>query len=85
MAWAFIKAQAFLIFRAIMTKLFRFLAISQVFVMLFGNRGMIFNVALTATQLVSSGAIVPRELLPNFYQKLGDLLPATYSVNSISV
>ncbi|MFD1066585.1 YhgE/Pip domain-containing protein [Oceanobacillus locisalsi] len=62
--------------------LFSFLTISQVFVMLFGNPGMIFNIALTATQLVSSGAIVPRELLPSFYQKIGDILPATYGVNS---
>jgi uncharacterized phage infection (PIP) family protein YhgE len=62
--------------------LFSFLAISQVFVMLFGNPGMVFNIALTATQIVSSGAIVPRELLPSFYNRLGDLLPATYGVNS---
>lgn len=62
--------------------LFSFLAISQLFVMLFGNPGMIFNIALTATQLVSSGAIVPRELLPSFYNELGNFLPATYGVNS---
>ncbi|MBS3680909.1 ABC transporter permease [Ornithinibacillus massiliensis] len=62
--------------------MFSFLTLSQVFVMLFGNIGMIFNIALTASQLVSSGAIVPRELLSSFYQGLGDLLPATYGVNS---
>ncbi len=62
--------------------LFSFLAISQIFVMLFGNPGMIFNIALTAIQLVSSGAIVPRELLSPFYQGLGSILPATYGVNS---
>src|SRR5699024_9572316 len=62
--------------------MFSFLALSQVFVMLFGNIGMIFNIALTATQLVSSGAIVPRELLSSFYQGLGNILPATYGVNS---
>jgi len=62
--------------------MFSFLALSQVFVMLFGNLGMIFNIALTATQLVSSGAIVPRELLSPFYQGLGSILPATYGVNS---
>lgn len=62
--------------------LFSFLALSQIFVMLFGNPGMIFNIALTATQLVSSGAIVPRELLPSLYQYLGNLLPATYGVSS---
>ena len=62
--------------------MFSFLALSQVFVMLFGNLGMIFNIALTATQLVSSGAIVPREVLSSFYQGLGNMLPATYGVNS---
>lgn len=67
-------------FQAIL--MFSFLALSQVFVMLFGNLGMIFNIALTATQLVSSGAIVPRELLSSFYQGLGSVLPATYGVNS---
>ena len=67
-------------FQAIL--MFSFLALSQVFVMLFGNLGMIFNIALTATQLVSSGAIVPRELLSSFYQDLGSILPATYGVNS---
>lgn len=61
--------------------LFSFLALSQVFVMWFGNLGMIFNIALTATQLVSSGAIVPRELLSAFYQNLGHILPATYGVS----
>ena len=58
-----------------------FLAISQLFVVAFGSPGMIFNVILTATQLVSSGAIVPRELLSTFYEKLGAILPATYGVN----
>lgn len=66
-------------FQAIL--MFSFLALSQIFVMLFGNLGMIFNIALTAIQLVSSGAIVPRELLSSFYQGLGSILPATYGVN----
>lgn len=57
------------------------LAISQIFVLLFENSGMIFNVILTATQLVSSGAIVPRELRPEFYNVLGKFLPAPYGVN----
>ncbi|MBA2879691.1 putative phage infection (PIP) family protein YhgE [Anoxybacillus kamchatkensis] len=61
---------------------FSFLALSQVFVMLFGIPGMIFNIALTAIQIASSGAMVPRELLPSFYYELGHLLPATYGVNS---
>src|SRR5699024_12397147 len=45
-----------------------FLTLSQLFVILFGNPGMVFNIALTATQLVSAGAIVPRDMLPSFYQ-----------------
>src|SRR5690625_7022887 len=62
--------------------MFRFLALSQVFVMLFGHIGMNFYIALTAIQLVSSGAIVPRELLSSFYQGISKVLPATYGVNS---
>ncbi len=61
---------------------FSFLVLSQVFVMLFGIPGMIFNIALTAIQIASSGAMVPRELLPTFYYEIGNLLPATYGVNS---
>lgn len=60
---------------------FSFLSLTQLFVILFGNPGMIFNIALTATQLVSAGAIVPREMLSSFYKKLGDILPATYGTN----
>src|SRR5699024_8784532 len=57
---------------------FSFLTLSQLFVILFGNPGMVFNIALTATKLVSAGAIVPRDMLPSFYQSIGNLLPATY-------
>lgn len=60
---------------------FTFLSLSQMFVMIFGNGGMLFNIIAMATQLVSSGAIVPRELLSDFYEKTGNLLPATYGVN----
>lgn len=75
--------QSFLLLWGFQTLLmFSFLALSQIFVMLFGNIGMVFNIALTAIQLVSSGAIVSRELLSPFYNSLGKLLPATYGVNS---
>lgn len=60
---------------------FSFLCISQIFVILFGNAGMVFNIALTAIQLVSSGALVPRTLLSSFFQKIGSILPATHGVN----
>ncbi|MFC3886122.1 YhgE/Pip domain-containing protein [Bacillus songklensis] len=58
-----------------------FISLTQMFVMLFGLGGMLFNVIIMASQLVSSGVIVPRELLPIFYQQLGDMLPATYAAN----
>lgn len=77
------SGQSFLLLWGFQTLLmFSFLALSQIFVMLFGNIGMVFNIALTAIQLVSSGAIVSRELLSPFYNSLGKLLPATYGVNS---
>lgn len=60
---------------------FCFISLSQIFVIAFKNPGMIFNIALVASQLVSSGAIVPPEMLSGLYQKLGSILPGTYGVN----
>lgn len=57
-----------------------FIFVSQMFIYLFGMSGMLFNIMLLSAQLVTSGAIVPRELLSDFYVKLGDILPATYAV-----
>ncbi len=60
---------------------YSFLAVSQLFVILFGNIGMVVNIVLTALQLATSGALVPRVLLSTTYQHIGDYLPATYGVN----
>ncbi|BBI33833.1 YhgE/Pip domain-containing protein [Cohnella abietis] len=57
-----------------------FIFVSQLFLYLFGMAGMLFNIILLSAQLVTSGAIVPRELLSNFFINLGDALPATYAV-----
>ena len=53
------------------------------FLYVFGMAGMLFNIIALSAQLVSSGAIVPRELLPDFYVKLGEALPATYAVEGL--
>ncbi|MEK3882364.1 ABC transporter permease [Paenibacillus sp. PL2-23] len=58
-----------------------FMFVSQMFLYLFGMAGMLFNIMLLSVQLVSSGAIVPRELLSDFYTGLGAALPATYAVD----
>lgn len=67
------------IFQALL--MFSFLMLSQIFVIAFGNIGMVCNIALVALQLVSSGAIVPKKLLPTFYEAIGSYLPATYGVS----
>ncbi|HHY21734.1 MAG TPA: ABC transporter permease [Bacilli bacterium] len=60
--------------------MFTFMIVAQMFLLLFGMAGMILNIITLSLQLVSSGALVPRELLSNFYQQLGNFLPATYAV-----
>ncbi|PYI51611.1 YhgE/Pip domain-containing protein [Paenibacillus flagellatus] len=60
--------------------LLSFMFFSQTFLLLFGNAGMLFNIIALSAQLVSSGALVPRELLSDFYHRLGSALPATYAV-----
>lgn len=61
--------------------LLTFMFVSQMFLYLFGMGGMLFNIMLLSVQLVSSGAMVPRELLNDFYTGLSKLLPATYAVD----
>ncbi|MFK7694436.1 YhgE/Pip domain-containing protein [Paenibacillus sp. HJGM_3] len=57
-----------------------FMFFAQIFLLLFGNAGMLFNIMVLSAQLVSSGAMVPRELLSSFYHGLSGYLPATYAV-----
>ncbi|MBD0383704.1 YhgE/Pip domain-containing protein [Paenibacillus sedimenti] len=63
--------------------LLAFALVAQMFLTLFGNAGMLFNIAMLSLQLVSSGAIVPRELLSGFYHTLSEAFPATYAVNGL--
>ncbi|MBA9083611.1 YhgE/Pip-like protein [Fontibacillus solani] len=60
-----------------------FLFFSQMFLALFGVAGMLFNIAMLSLQLVTSGALVPRFLLNDFYRSFGEVLPATYAVEGL--
>lgn len=63
--------------------LLTFALVAQMFLTLFGNVGMLFNIAMLSLQLVSSGAIVPRELLSPLYHTISNAFPATYAVNGL--
>ncbi|MES5941819.1 MULTISPECIES: ABC transporter permease [unclassified Bacillus cereus group] len=67
------------VFQAIV--FFAFLSLTQMFITVFGNAGMIFNIISLSLQLVSSGVIVPHEMLSKAYQTIGGLFPATYAAN----
>ncbi|MED1421603.1 YhgE/Pip domain-containing protein [Bacillus smithii] len=60
---------------------FSFLSFTQMFVVLFGFAGMVFNILSLSLQLVTFGVIVPKEMLSNFYQTIGSFLPASYVAN----
>ncbi|NGM81348.1 ABC transporter permease [Paenibacillus sp. 7124] len=60
-----------------------FMLVAQTLLVLLGTAGMLLNIVLLSMQLVSSGAMTPRELLPDFYLHLGNLLPATYAVEGL--
>ncbi len=66
------------LFQSLFVMTFMFAA--QAFLLLFGMAGMLFNIIMLSVQLVSSGAMVPREMLSDFYADLGRYLPATYAV-----
>lgn len=57
-----------------------FSLLSQLFLILFGMAGMLMNILLLSIQLVTSGAMLPRELLSAFYHRLGAALPASHAV-----
>ncbi|WP_223067548.1 YhgE/Pip domain-containing protein [Paenibacillus caui] len=60
-----------------------FMFFAQMFLVVFGMAGMFLNMAVLSLQLVTSGTIVPKQMLSSFYQSLGHFLPATYSVEGI--
>jgi uncharacterized phage infection (PIP) family protein YhgE len=55
----------------------------QAFTNWFGYPGLVIIVILFPLQLVSSGLIYAKEILPAFYATAGDYLPATYFGNGI--
>lgn len=67
------------LFQALM--FWAFLCLAQVFIIILGNLGMIFNICALSIQLVTSGALVPQAMLSDFYNKLAALLPATYGAD----
>ncbi|ARU59768.1 hypothetical protein CBW65_00915 [Tumebacillus avium] len=60
--------------------LFSFLAFAQMFLFLFGQAGMLFNIIALSLQLATSGTMLPRELLSDLFYNVGNFLPATYAV-----
>jgi YhgE/Pip-like protein len=60
-----------------------FMFFAQMFLMVMGMAGMFVNMSMLSLQLVSSGTIVPKEMLSGFYQGVAHFLPATYSVEGV--
>lgn len=60
-----------------------FMFFSQMFLLLLGVPGMLLNIISLSLQLVTSGAMVPREVLSGFYRSVSDYFPATYAVEGM--
>lgn len=58
-----------------------FLCLAQVFVILFGNIGMVFNICALSLQLVTSGVLVPKTMLSEGYKHVAAMLPASYGAD----
>ncbi|MFD0693937.1 YhgE/Pip domain-containing protein [Paenibacillus sp. GCM10027628] len=63
--------------------LLTFMFFAQMFLIVVGMAGMFINMAMLSLQLVTSGTIVSRQMLSDFYQGFGQYLPATYAVEGI--
>ncbi|GMK37264.1 hypothetical protein PCCS19_03170 [Paenibacillus sp. CCS19] len=66
-----------------MLMLLTFMFFAQLFLLLLGMAGMFINMMMLSLQLVTSGTIVPREVLSGFFKSLGQYLPATYAVDGL--
>lgn len=60
-----------------------FMFFAQMILIVVGMAGMFVNMAVLSVQLVSSGTIVPKQMLSGFYQAIAHYLPATYSVEGL--
>jgi len=60
-----------------------FMFTAQICLLLFGDAGAWVNIALLSIQLLSSGAMIPREVLSPFYHGVSQFLPSTYAVDGI--
>ncbi|MFT8872239.1 MAG: ABC transporter permease [Sporolactobacillus sp.] len=57
---------------------FAFLCFTQMMLILFGPAGMLINIISLSVQLVTSGVLVPKVMLSQFYQSISDYFPASY-------
>jgi uncharacterized phage infection (PIP) family protein YhgE len=60
-----------------------FMFFAQMFLIVMGMAGMFVNMSMLSLQLVSSGTVVPNQMLSGFYQAIAHYLPATYSVEGL--
>lgn len=58
-----------------------FMYVAQIATLLFGPRGLLANLLVLIISIVSSGAIVPPQLLSAYFLGLRRILPGTYAVN----
>lgn len=58
-----------------------FMYVAQIATLLFGPRGILANLLVLIISIVSSGAIVPPQLLSAYFLGLRRILPGTYAVN----
>lgn len=57
---------------------FAFLCFTQMMLILFGPAGMLINIISLSVQLVTSGVLVPKVMLSQFYQSISNYFPASY-------
>jgi uncharacterized phage infection (PIP) family protein YhgE len=59
------------------------MTVANLSLILLGDMGAWLNIALLSTQMLASGATVPRDMLSPFYQWIGQFSPAYYAVEGM--
>lgn len=59
------------------------MTLANLSLILLGDMGAWLNIALLSTQMLASGATIPRDMLSPFYQWIGQFSPAYYAVEGM--
>jgi len=61
-------------------EMFTAIEFTSIFCMLFGQGGMLLNLPILLSQTIAGGAVLPREMMPGFFEAVSYVTPMFYTI-----